>query len=473
MKRDLAEDERVLIGALNQQCRSLLQSLEGQDDVSDSEDLSIEDRQILQQTLGDLGVQIIKKLDKKAANSKDKKASTGEVDWDTKQGTDNNREKQNEGRDKDLRLLRSSTFDEEFSSRRKLVPISQWGLKFSGGGNMSVNAFMERVLELKDARNATDRDLWRYAIDFFEGEALIWYRANREYVDNWADLVTLLKRTFQRPFYQEELLLEINSRTQGLLDTGANKTVVNATFADTLCRLGLKSAKTHSTEISTADGQLILGKDFFDKFGIELQFKSEKTYNITEVNDLSLSLNKPAVISRDNLSDDQERRLSHLIKEIKQSISNKLGRTHILKHSIDTGNSKAIHQKQYNFSPVIKAAIEKELDDMLSKDVVEPSYSSWCSPVLIVKKPNGDNRLCLDSRLLNKITKRDTYPLPRVSSIIDNLRDAKYLSTIDLKSAFWQIELDESSKEKTAFAVPGRGQADLMLCPMHSPGVTI
>lgn len=281
----------------------------------------------------------------------------------------------------------------------------------------------------------------------------------------------------------------------GLLDTGANKTVVNATFADTLRRVGLKSAKTHFTEISTADGvghriteiidvpfnfddqlnivsvlvmpglsqQLILGKDFFDKFGIELQFKSEKTYNNTEINELSL--NKPAIISRDNLSEDQERRLSHLIKEMKQSIGDRLGRTHILKHSIDTGGSKAIHQRQYNFSPIIKAAIEKELDDMLLKDVVEPSHSSWCSPVLIVKKPNGDNRLCLDSRQLNKITKRDTYPLPRVSTIIDNLRDAKYLSTIDLKSAFWQIELEESSKEKTAFAVPGRGLFHFKVMP--------
>lgn len=214
----LAEDEGVLKDALNQKCSSLLQRLEGQDDLSDSEDLTVEDRQILQETLGDLGLQIIKKLDTKASTFKDNKKPTGDGGFERERdedGTGNNRGQQNKERVVNPKIFRSSTFDEEFPSRRKLVPISQWGLKFSGGDNMSVNAFIERVVELKDARNATNQDLWRYAIDLFDGEALIWYRANREYVDNWDDLVTLLKRTFQKPFYQEELLLEINSRTQG------------------------------------------------------------------------------------------------------------------------------------------------------------------------------------------------------------------------------------------------------------------
>lgn len=98
---------------------------------------------------------------------------------------------------------------------RKLVPISQWGIKFSGNDSMSINAFLERIDELKDARNATDEDLWRYAIDLFEKDALIWFRANRSYVTNWAELVFMLQRNFQRPYYQEELLDEIRRRTQG------------------------------------------------------------------------------------------------------------------------------------------------------------------------------------------------------------------------------------------------------------------
>ncbi|CAF4911589.1 unnamed protein product [Pieris macdunnoughi] len=205
--------------------------------------------------------------------------------------------------------------------------------------------------------------------------------------------------------------------------------------------------------------ELILGKDFFIKFGIEFHFKRECP-NLD-----SLSSNSSALIGCVDLDGDQISRLQSKISAIENFIGMGLGRTNILKHVIDTGDSKPIYQKQYNFSPIIRKQIETELDEMLAKDVVEPSYSPWCSPIVLVKKPNGTNRLCLDSRHVNKVTKRDTYPLPRVTMILDNLRNSRYLSTFDLRTAFWQIELEDSSKEKTAFAVPGRGLFQFKVMP--------
>src|SRR5699024_10972781 len=60
-------------------------------------------------------------------------------------------------------------------------------------------------------------------------------------------------------------------------------------------------------------------------------------------------------------------------------------------------------------------------------------------------------------RKLNSVTKRDAYPLPFVSNILDRLRDARYLSSLDIKSAYWQIAVEENSRPLTAFTVPGRG----------------
>lgn len=280
----------------------------------------------------------------------------------------------------------------------------------------------------------------------------------------------------------------------GLLDSGANRTVINSEFSDILMSIGLRGTRIKRFQVATADGashdvkevfdmpvvldgqfkvipaivmpqlsqQLILGKDFFDVFGISLQFKNSDS---SPVQIEEFSIKEPVIRSREDLTEEQNSRITVLINKMKDTIGNGLGRTHILKHNIDTGETKAVHQKQYNFSPVIKAEITKELDKMLRNDVVEPSHSAWCSPVLLVKKPNGDNRLCLDSRQLNKVTKRDTYSLPRVTTVIDNLRNAKFLTTIDLNSAFWQIPLDESSKEKTAFAVPGRGLFHFKVMP--------
>lgn len=287
----------------------------------------------------------------------------------------------------------------------------------------------------------------------------------------------------------------LNYQCSGLLDSGATRTVVNSEMVDIMKRLGVKPQKLKSMVISTADGTkhcitkmidvpvqfnnmfhimpmlimpelsqpLILGKDFFDKFGISFQFKDDSLEISPTLHTIS---HKPAaILSKEDLNEDQKAKLSEIITDIRNSVGIGLGRTNIIKHYIDTGNSKPTYQKQYQFSPVVKKEIEQELDDMLEKDVVEPSYSPWCSPIVIVKKQNGSNRLCLDSRQLNKVTKRDTYPLPRVSSILDNLRNAKYLSTIDLKSAFWQIQLEKSSKEKTAFAVPGRGLFHFKVMP--------
>lgn len=85
---------------------------------------------------------------------------------------------------------------------------------------------------------------------------------------------------------------------------------------------------------------------------------------------------------------------------------------------------------------------------MLELRVVEKSHSSLCSPVLLVKK---SNRFCFERRKLNSITKSDSYPLPAADRILSMLRQPKFISSVDLKSDFWQIPLTNDNKEKTAF----------------------
>lgn len=87
---------------------------------------------------------------------------------------------------------------------------------------------------------------------------------------------------------------------------------------------------------------------------------------------------------------------------------------------------------------------------MLEEGVVEPS---WLCSIMMVKKKDGYNRFCVDYRKLNAITERDAYPLPCISSILELLRDAKYLFIIDIKSAYWHIPMDEQAKKFTAFVV--------------------
>lgn len=92
---------------------------------------------------------------------------------------------------------------------------------------------------------------------------------------------------------------------------------------------------------------------------------------------------------------------------------------------------------------------------MLQLGVIEESQSPWSSHVALVVKP-GKVRLCLDARKVNSVTVKDAYPLQLIDGILSRLPKARFITSLDLKDAFWQIPLDEASKEKTAFTVPGR-----------------
>ena len=158
-------------------------------------------------------------------------------------------------------------------------------------------------------------------------------------------------------------------------------------------------------------------------------------------------------------------KLDSLILKFGTLAQDKLSRTHVMTHSIETGDAKPIRMRQYPYSPALMRQLNIELDVMLTEGVVTPSNSPWCSPVLMVKKKSGEYRFCFDGRKLNSVTVQDSYPLPRIDVILSKLSESKFLTTIDLKSAFWQIPLDEQSKPKTAFAVPGRGLFQFEVLP--------
>lgn len=216
--------------------------------------------------------------------------------------------------------------------------------------------------------------------------------------------------------------------------------------------------------IPSLQHELILGVNFWNKF--ELSVKSNKKgWSIThEPEALDLFFDQMflssdgCLINRDSLTPQQERRLSETILKFKAlSPSDRIGEAVGYVHEIDTGDAKPIKQVVYPVSPAVQRRMGIELDRFLKLGVVEPSNSPWCSNVALSVKPNGTDRMCLDSRKLNKVSKKDSYPLPRIDSILARLGKTRFLTSIDLKDFFLQIRLSDSSKEKTAFCVPGRG----------------
>lgn len=152
-----------------------------------------------------------------------------------------------------------------------------------------------------------------------------------------------------------------------------------------------------------------------------------------------------------NLTVQQQRQLREIIDSFSDcfATSSKVRQTTLTKHRIITDeNERPIHQRPYRVSAKEQDAIRRQVKEMLADDVIQPSTSPWASPVVLVEKKDGTLRFCVDYRKLNKVTKKDVYPLPRIDDSLDRLRHATFFSSIDLRSGYWQIEVDERDREK-------------------------
>lgn len=156
------------------------------------------------------------------------------------------------------------------------------------------------------------------------------------------------------------------------------------------------------------------------------------------------------------ISPEQARKLMIFLGQNRDVFANditELGLTHVHSHRIETGDAMPTRQAPYRVNPEKKAEIDKQVEEMLQNDIIEPSTSEWQSPVVLVKKKDGSYRFAVDYRQLNKVTRPFSYPLPRIEDIFDAVGEAKatMFSTLDLASGFWQIPLDPETSHKSAF----------------------
>ncbi|KAL1488854.1 hypothetical protein ABEB36_014649 [Hypothenemus hampei] len=276
----------------------------------------------------------------------------------------------------------------------------------------------------------------------------------------------------------------------GLLDSGATRTVVGLSGLKLLRSLGLEvlgspglctmangeqsatsgfvsapvtlMGRTHVLDLLVVPDlaqPLILGIDFWKVMQIVPDLHQNVWHFAGEQSVLSLvsSLEVSGVEALENLTSQQQNQLLTLIDAKFRVMGDGLGCCNAAEHVIELlPGTSPIKQRYYPVSPVKQALMNQEIDEMLRLGVIELSHSPWASPVCMVRKSDNSYRFCIDFRKLNAVTKKDSYPIPYISAILDRLRNTKFISSIDIRSAFWQVPLSESSKELTAFVVPGR-----------------
>ena len=141
------------------------------------------------------------------------------------------------------------------------------------------------------------------------------------------------------------------------------------------------------------------------------------------------------------------------------------GETDLIEMKVDTGDAHPRRSAPRRVPFALTEEMARQITHMQSAGVIQPSASPWASPVVMVKKKDGMHRFCIDYRQLNAVTKADTYPLPRIDDLLDQLGQCHYFTALDLASGYWQIRMSPRSREKTAFVTP-QGLYEFLVMPV-------
>ena len=159
-------------------------------------------------------------------------------------------------------------------------------------------------------------------------------------------------------------------------------------------------------------------------------------------------------VNRESITKEEVTQLEALVQEYADVFAvdpSDLGTTDRITHGIETGDQRPIRQPPRRIPFALRDQVNKMVQDMLDRGIIEPSKSPWASPIVLVEKKDGTLRFCVDYRRLNAATKIEVFPLPRIDDSLDMLSKSRYFTTLDLDSGFWQVPMEHCSQEKTAF----------------------
>jgi len=225
--------------------------------------------------------------------------------------------------------------------------------------------------------------------------------------------------------------------------------------------------------VADINDNCILGVDFLRKIHLENIFKTifaeQKDIQCGRLEsffEVPSNLKNLFEESSKNLNESQKQFCAEFINEFRDVFSEEIiaGNCEIGEHVINLQDSSPIKQVPRRIPIHMREEVNKIIMDMKNQGVIEESKSPWMSPAVLVKKRDGTIRFCIDFRKLNAVTKKDSYPLPRIDDIFDQLSGNSWYSTLDLKSGYWQVKIRSEDKEKTAFSV-GNGLWQFRVMP--------
>lgn len=161
-------------------------------------------------------------------------------------------------------------------------------------------------------------------------------------------------------------------------------------------------------------------------------------------------------LPRNELSKEQLQKIQELLTDFDSLFSKgdtDIGYCPFVEHHIELNDETPFKQRFRRIPPSMLDEVKDHIEQQLSAGIIRRSHSPFSSNVVLVRKKNGELRICIDYRHLNSKTKKDNYALPRIDEILDSLAGNTWFSVLDMKSGYYQIPIAEEHKERTAFTV--------------------
>ncbi|GFT35704.1 retrovirus-related Pol polyprotein from transposon 17.6 [Trichonephila clavipes] len=265
-------------------------------------------------------------------------------------------------------------------------------------------------------------------------------------------------------------------------------------FEEKTMQMTLADSRTQTTEILTTSvdisiqgkviptellilknaigNRTLLGIDFLTAAGIVLDLQRKQWYftktSHRKYNFVKAPPNINALLTVDpephlcqlrknkgtHLSLPQREEINSLLEKYEECFQPGREPTPFIEHRINTRNHLPVAVPPYRMNPSKKEILKQEIDRLLSEGIIEECESPYASPVVLIPKPNGTFRLCIDYKKLNEITVADTYPLPRMDDLLHQAKLTPFMSTLDLRAGYHQVKVHVEDQDKTAFVCP-------------------
>lgn len=211
---------------------------------------------------------------------------------------------------------------------------------------------------------------------------------------------------------------------------------------------------------SVCPAEILVGNNFLSQPHV-MFYKNGSEIKFNDCSDISFvhSIQRLTPLTKNNISCEAKHctEILELLNIYRKSVAlnlNEMGKTDCVEMNIELTSSNPVCYNPYRLSESHRSQLKEMISELLANNIIRESTSSYASPIILVPKPNGTLRLCVDYRKLNAITVKQKFPLPLIEDQIDKLAGFKYFTLLDLYSGYYQIPMAKDSIHKTAFITP-------------------